>query len=242
VLPGVIKGFNRPTDLFNRYDALRERALSRGELGRYLVTFVDNHDQIGQERKQRFAAGADDAQVIAGIGYLLCALGTPCIYYGTEQGFAGEGRAEESVREALFDLDDPAVSFHNRSSRIYREIASIARVNREQPALRFGRMYFREVSGNGVDFGLPETHPCTLAFARLLGKEEVLVAYNSSVSEARSDFVVVDADTTRPAEAFRFLYGGTGEIPILRHQDPANRTRFVRLALEPMHFVILARA
>jgi glycosidase len=242
VLPGVVKGFNRPTDLFNRYDALRERALSRGELGRYLVTFVDNHDQIGQERKQRFAAGADDAQVIAGIGYLLCALGTPCIYYGTEQGFAGEGRAEESVREALFDLDDPAVSFHNRESRIYREIASIARVNREQPALRFGRMYFREVSGNGFDFGLPETHPCTLAFARLLGKEEVLVAYNSSVSEARSDFVVVDADTTRPAEAFRFLYGGTGEIPILRHQDPGNRTRFVRLNLEPMQLVILTRA
>jgi alpha-amylase len=64
VLPSVLKGFERPPALVSRYEALRERALSRGELGHYLVTFVDNHDQIGQDWKQRFASGAHDEQVI----------------------------------------------------------------------------------------------------------------------------------------------------------------------------------
>ena len=65
-LPGAIKGLSSPVNLINRYENLRNHALSRGELGRYLVTFLDNHDQVGQDPKQRFAAGAPDGQVIAG--------------------------------------------------------------------------------------------------------------------------------------------------------------------------------
>jgi alpha-amylase len=240
VLPSVLKGFRRPGDLMQRYEALRERALSRGELGRYLVTFVDNHDQIGQDWKNRFAWQAEDAQVIAAAGYLICALGTPCLYYGTEQGLAGAGHGDETIREALFDPDDPGRSFLNTECRIYQEIAKLARVSREQGALRFGRMYFREVSGNGRDFGLPQSHPCTLAFSRILAGQEVLVAYNTSTTEARADHVIVDSSISGAAGSLRFLYGGTGELPVLRHPDPSDRTRFVKLDLAPMQFVVLS--
>jgi alpha-amylase len=240
VLPGVIKGFNRPADLVSRYEALRERALNRGELGRYLVTFLDSHDQIGQAVKRRVAAGARDEQIIAGIGYLICALGTPCIYYGTEQGFSGEGPCEDLIREAMFDLDDPTRDHLNRECRIYREIARIAAANRAHPALRFGRMYFRETSGDGVGFGLPQAQPCTLAFSRVLAGDEVLVAYNTSVGERRSDCVIVDAGLHREDAAMRFVYGGEGEVPIQRGSGGADARRFVRLDLAPMQFVILA--
>src|SRR6266516_2303160 len=37
----VLKGFAGPQTLFNRLEAQRERALNRGEIGRYLVTFID---------------------------------------------------------------------------------------------------------------------------------------------------------------------------------------------------------
>ncbi len=241
VLPGVIKGFNRPTDLFNRYEALRERALNRGELGRYLVTFVDNHDQIGQNVKRRFASGARDEQVVAAIGYLLCALGTPCLYYGTEQGFAGEGPSEDLIREALFDPDDPQRDFLNRDCGIYREISRLARVNRELPALRFGRMYFRETAADGVAFSLPRAQPCTLAFSRLLGKQEVLFAYNTSVSERRVGSVVVDEGLNREGGRMRCVYGAGGEVEVQRGEGPAAAVRFVRLDLAPMQLVILAR-
>ncbi len=91
-LPGAIKGMASPAGVSDRFERQRQRALNRGELGQYLVTFIDNHDGVGQpdSAKRRYAADAPDGQVIAGMGFLLCSLGTTCIYYGTEQGFSGK--------------------------------------------------------------------------------------------------------------------------------------------------------
>src|SRR5207249_5647548 len=144
-LRDVIKGFAGPETLFNRLEAQRERALNRGEIGRYLVTFVDNHDSFWQP-SGRIAAGAPDEQVIAAIGYLLCALGTPCIYYGMEQGFEGHG-SDNAIREAMFDTSTPVVNLLNTGCRIYKEIAKIAGVTQATVPLRYGRMYFRQISG-----------------------------------------------------------------------------------------------
>jgi alpha-amylase len=177
--------------------------------------------------------------VIAGVGYLICALGTPCIYYGTEQGFWGEGPGDEHIREAMFDPNDESRDFLNKECAIYREIAEIARVNRAHNALRFGRMYFREISGNGRDFGLPQGQPCTLAFSRVLANEEILVAYNTSVSDARTDCVIVDCGLRRPGDRMQYLYGGEGEVEVFGHPDAGNRACFVRLPLAPMQMVIL---
>ncbi len=239
VLPGVIKGFGSPLALFERYERQRNRALSRGELGRYLVTFLDNHDQIGSDPKRRFAAEAPDQQVIAGIGYLLCALGTPCIYYGTEQGLGGKGNGDEFIREPLFDLADPTRNFLNPACTIYQKIAELTAIYRQQPALRFGRMYFREISGNGFDFGLPQGQPCTLAFSRLLGGEEILVAYNTSSIEKRQDYVIIDSNIHQKNGKLTYLYGKTGTVSVLEHRDPGNAALFVQLELEPLDFVIL---
>ena len=56
-LRNVLKGFAGPETLFNRLEAQRNRALNRREIGRYLVTFVDNHDSFWQP-SGRFGAGA----------------------------------------------------------------------------------------------------------------------------------------------------------------------------------------
>jgi alpha-amylase len=238
VLPRVIKGLASPAPLIARYEALRERALSRGELGRYMVTFLDNHDQIGQDYKRRFAVGAHDSQVIAGVGYLICALGTPCIYYGTEQGFAGEGESDEFIRETMFDLDDPTRNLLNPNSAIYRGIAQIAKVNHQNEALRFGRMYFREVSSDGVRFELPTEQPCTLAFSRILARDEVLVAYNTSATERRKQYVIVDNALHRSGDTLRFLYGGEGTV-VAQGEAGGGGGVFIELDLAPMQFVIL---
>ena len=47
-LRDVLKGFRGPQTLFNRLEAQRQRASNRGEIGRYLVTFIDNHDGFWQ--------------------------------------------------------------------------------------------------------------------------------------------------------------------------------------------------
>src|SRR4029077_17547322 len=75
-LPDTIKGLSSPAGIIARYDAQRQRAQNMGPLGQYLVTFLDNHDGIGQTIKRRYGAGAFDQQIIAGMGFLLCSLGT----------------------------------------------------------------------------------------------------------------------------------------------------------------------
>jgi alpha-amylase len=232
-LRDVLKGQAGPETLFNRLEAQRNRALNRGELGRYLVTFVDNHDTFWQPGG-RFSNGATDKQVIGAIGFLLCALGTPCIYYGTEQGFAGNG-GDNDVREAMFDTSSPGTNLLNTSCTIYQEIAKIAQVMRTQEPLRFGRMYYRQISGNGIDFGFPFGTTYTLAFSRILCGSEVLVAYNVSPS-ARNDAVVVDALLHQPGATMNILYPAPRTITV---QTAPDGTRFVRLSLAGNDFVIL---
>lgn len=230
-LRDVLKGFKGPQTLFNRLEAQRERALNRGELGRYLVTFVDNHDQFWQPG--RFAAGADDRQVIAAVGFLLCALGTPCIYYGTEQGFSGGG-SDNAMREAMFDTGQPGHDLLNTSCTIYLEIAKIAAIVQSNESLRFGRMYYRQISGDGTHFGFPFGETYTLAFSRLLYGTETLVAYNVS-GAARNDRVIVDA-TLHASGSMRFLYGGSGAVPV---QTAPDGSHFVQLGLAGYGFAIL---
>src|SRR6266853_1121103 len=232
-LRDVIKGFAGPQTLFNRLEVQREQALNRGEIGRYLVTFVDNHDSFWQP-SGRIAAGAPDEQVIAAIGYLLCSLGTACIYYGTDQGFEGKG-GDNEMREAMFDKNRPGRNLLNPDCRIYKEIAKIADVMRTTQPLRFGRMYFRQISGDGVHFGFPFGNSYTLAFSRLLYGQEVLVAYNVS-GERRQDCVLVDASLHRKGDAMTYLYGDLGSRTLDQADDG---TLYVRLPLEPHQFVIL---
>jgi len=232
-LRDVIKGFAPPQTLFNRLEAQRERALNRGEIGRYLVSFVDNHDSFWQPGG-RFARGAPDAQVIGAIGYLICALGTACIYYGTEQGFQGPSD-DNAMREAMFDKSKPGLNLLNTDCTIYREIAKIAGVAQINETLKFGRMYFRPISGDGVNFGLPFGTTYTLAFSRILYGRETLVAYNVS-STPRNDRVVVDASLHKPGDTLTYLYGGTGNVTV---QQAPDGTRFVLLNLPGYQFAIL---
>jgi alpha-amylase len=233
-LRDVLKGFQPPQTLFDRLEAQRERALNRGEIGRYLVTFVDNHDSFWQPGG-RFANGAPDEQVIGAIGYLLCSLGAACIYYGTEQGFSGNG-GDNQMREAMFDRNTAGRNLLNTDCTIYKKIAGIADIMRNNEPLRFGRMYFRQISGDGEQFGFPFGTAYTLAFSRVLYPQEILVAYNVAGND-RHDRVVVDSVLHPDGSTMRFLFGGTGTVPV---HTATNGTRFVKLDLAAHQFVILA--
>jgi glycosidase len=235
-LRDVIKGFAGPQTLFNRLAAQQNRAVNRGELGRYLVTFVDNHDGFWQP-DGRFGTGAPEAQIVAAVGFLLCSLGTACVYYGTEQGIeGGAGGDDNDLRRALFDKASPGRNLLNTNSAIYKEIAAIANAVRERPALRFGRMYYRPISGDGVGFGLPFGTEYTLAFSRLLYGRELLVAYNVS-AVGRNDRVVVDSELHKPGDTMTYLFPiGKGTATV---ENATNGTAFVRLDLDGRQFAIL---
>ena len=239
ILPDVIKGNSSPEHLITRYQSLRKLAAARGEYGEYLVTFLDNHDQVGQEEKFRFGNDATPEQIIAAVNFLLCAQGTPCIYYGTEQGLKGfEGQTHNgdwAVREAMFNLDDESTNLLDEESPIYKGIAHIAQMRKSLAPLRFGRMYMCKVSTDGVYFHYPDCPECLLAFSRVLHDDEILIAYNISSTRVSEEFVTVGH---RGNGEFRFLFGDTGKVKVETHPDV--KKNFVKLRLEPMQFVILS--
>ena len=238
ILADVIHGAATPERLVERYESLRKNAMGRGEFGEFLVTFIDNHDQVGQTTKKRFGTEATEDQIIAGIGFLLCALGTPCIYYGTEQGFNGSGDGDYAIREAMFSLEDTTTNTLNKSNRIYQEISKLATLRKKSAALKFGRMYMRELSEDGKTFHLPVFEKCLLAFSRVLYDEETVIAYNSSLTEEDEEYILVDPLLNPEGSLFYFVYGKTGHLHVLMSED--GNKHFIKLRLAPAQFVILS--
>ena len=229
-LRDVLKGIQGPQTLFNRLEAQRNRALNRGEIGRYLVTFVDNHDSFWQP-SGRFANGATDDQVIGAIGFLLCSLGTPCIYYGTEQGFSGHG-GDNEMREAMFDTAARRKEPAQHRVPDLQEIAKIADVMRTEEPLRFGRMYYRQISGDRRHFGFPFgprtrwRSPACCTLRKCWSP--------TTCRTGRQDRVVVDA-TLHPDRHDDVLYGGSGTCRYERRPTaPASS-----VDLGPHQFVVL---
>src|SRR5262249_40149286 len=149
------------------------------------------------DRRQRFYfddathPGQFDAQLTLALAALFALQGIPCVYYGTEQGLHGSGDSDAAVREALwgrpggFDVTHP----------FFRALQALAHVSADQPALRYGRQYFRQLSGNGRDFALSTFTPGVLAFSRILNAQEVLLIANTATDPARtfSGEVIIDA-------------------------------------------------
>jgi len=94
-------------------------------------------------------------------------------------------------------------------------IRRISDVRSEQPALRYGRFYFRPVSGNGVQFGVSPFAGGVLAFSRILNDEEVVVIANTHTQASFDGFVIVDSTLNPPGTRFDVLFTNreTGRKP-----------------------------
>src|SRR5205823_2780020 len=112
----------------------------------------------------------------------------------------GKG-SDPGVREALWG----GPGFQTESF-YYKQIGRIAKVRASQPALRYGRFYFRPISGDGQHFGVSTFPQGILAFSRILMDEEVVVVANCSSSETRSFDVIVDMTLNQPADQYRVAY------------------------------------
>jgi glycosidase len=239
-LEEVIKGFASPAFLRARYESFHTAYADHGEAGRYFVTFVDNHDQMARPYRRFMHGNPFPRQAVLAAGYLLTSQGVPCLYYGTEQGFDGGGPDDSYVRETMFGgtwgaFGTAGHHCFNPQHDIYRGIHAIAAVRQREPALRYGRQYFREISGNGIDFGHPLDGRCTLAYSRILDTEEVLVAMNLTEHE-RTDCVTVDRRLSAAGQTLRDLLDPARHAKV---EETAAKRAFVRLTLPPHGMAIM---
>lgn len=221
LLAGVIKGRTAPAELIKHYDALQRSVLSEGKYGELVVTSIDDHQQAGGEMKRWLSFNASPKQVIAGMGFQLCAMGTPV-----------EGNGD---RESMFTPDDQSTDMLSQRSYIYREIAAIAALCGKEAALRLGTMHFRQTSAERRDFHFSDSPQGVLAFSRILSNEEILVVYNSAVADAKEEYVLIDPGINKDKQQMRYIYGRKCGVEI----QQINDARFVKLYLEPKQLVIL---
>jgi glycosidase len=217
-----------------------------------VFVMIDDHDKIRDgDFKRRFCTQDDGAALaLAALALNATTLGIPCIYYGSEQKFDGSGSGpgnDRYIREAMFGGSFGAFRsrgrhFFDESAPVHRELSRVLAVRRAEPALRRGRQFLRQISGNGTDFGYPASSGgapilSVMAWSRILAEREVLCAMNTDPHQDRTAWVTVDASLHHASDTLPCLYhSGPGPHPALTVE--ARNGTAVQLTIPPGGFVI----
>jgi len=246
----LVKGYRNPADYFGLFrNSLLVRKESHVWFRNRVVTLFDDHDQVRKgSNKARFCAGEEGWKVVSNaLALNLCSLGIPCVYYGTEQYFNGAGDGDRYLRECMFggpfgSCQSRGRHFFDEDSPAYRELARLIEVRRRLIALRRGRQYLREISGNGVDFGLPVliggSMRSVVPWSRILGDEEVLCAFNTDYDNARTAWVTVDAGLNPAGRELVCEYASDPALEGTRLRVEARNGSAVSLTVPAAGFVI----
>ena len=213
----LAKGYRNPADYFNLFRNSFEIGKDSHTWFRdKVVTLFDDHDQVRKgENKARFAANGGLAYALNVMALNALTLGIPCFYYGSEQGLDGAGNNDRYIRETLFGGEFGAFRSSGRhcfdeTLPLYRGLADLLALRRNTIALRRGRQYLREISGNGLDFGEPQLIGgrmlSVVAWSRLFLNQEWLCAINTDVNNSRGAWVTVDAHLCPPGTQLQCLY------------------------------------
>jgi glycosidase len=215
----MVKGYHDPQEYFSLFrNSMLVQKESHVWFRNKVVTLFDDHDQVRKGgHKARFCAGEPRWRklLLNVLAVNIATLGIPCIYYGTEQGFDGAGDSDRYLRETMFGGAFGAFRtkdrhFFDEQSSVYRELARILAVRREKIALRRGRQYLREISGDGFNFGLPRMiggeMRSVVAWSRLFDDQELLLAINTDPDQERAAWCRVQAELYQPGEPLRCIY------------------------------------
>lgn len=194
------------------YPATPHAAPEQGGIGlapnQVLVNFLDNHDL------PRFLFEKSDKKVLeAALYFLLTWDGIPCLYYGTEQEFAGG--VDPKNREDMF-RGNPAAGFAPWATdhATFKLVQGLIQMRKDLPALRKGvvsPVWSTTVAGARRDAGI-------FAFERKTDTpaETVLVVLNASDQMSETCAPTAEGGaclkTTLPAGATLTDVGPTGEM------------------------------
>lgn len=173
---------------------------ARGEAGaRTLPTFLGNHDAgrfafFVREANPKASDAEVLKRVLLGHALMMFGRGTPVVYYGDEQGFAGHG-GDQAARQDMFasrvaSYNDETLVGSNRTTAtasfdtqaiLYRAFAEMAAIRRADPALTSGTLVVRSASDKAGLF----------AFSRMApGGGETLVALNTGTTPVTAQVAV----------------------------------------------------
>lgn len=246
------KGYRDPETYFGLFANSAEIGMSSHVwLGEKVVTMFDDHDKIGRP-KRRFAgdrANHGYELLVPALALNLTTLGIPCIYYGSEQGFDGDGDNDRFLRECMFggpfgSLQSTNRHFFDEQHAIYRRVAEICELRRQFVHLRRGRQYLRQISESGEEgtFGFPRQiggqMRSVVPWSRLFVNHELLLAINTDPDSSRTAWVTIDGHLHQPGETLTCRYS-TDAARIGTTVTVAGRNgRAIQLTVPPAGFVV----
>lgn len=249
-MTGLVKGESNPEEYFDLFtNSLLVHKDSHVWFKDKVVTSVDDHDHVDQgNQKHRFSAGGFAKLIVPAVALNAATIGIPCMYYGTEQLFDGEGGSDRFIREAMFGGEFGAFRSHghhcfDEDQPTYRVLAEIHKLRQSQITLRRGRQFLRPISGNGQDFGIPrrfgsERMLSIVAWSRIFSDQELLCAINTDPDRATSAFATIDDDLHAAGSRLTCLYSTKSSeigqtIPV-----EARNGKAVFLTVPPAGFVV----
>ena len=248
----MVKGYRNPAEFFDLFrNSLLVQKESHIWFRNKVVTLFDDHDQVRKgNHKARFCAGDPGWRklLLNVLALNTTTLGIPCIYYGTEQGFDGGGDNDRYIREAMFGGDFGAFRsrqrhLFNEAGSVYQELAKILTLRKQKIALRRGRQYLREISGDGINFGLPavlgDRMRSVIPWTRSFDDQNLLLAINTDPDQTRTAWVDLDASAYPTGLHLKCVYATDQSLvgPGLIVQASGDR-RVVNLTVPPAGFVI----
>jgi glycosidase len=251
----MVKGYRNPIDYFNLFrNSLLISKDSHTWFRDKVVTMFDDHDQVRKgQNKARFCADPDASKVVFNaLALNAMTLGIPCIYYGSEQCFDGNGNgdgADRYLRESMFGGDFGAFASHGRhffeeSNPVYQQLAQVLTIRQNNIVLRRGRQYLREVSAptDGVNFGLPTMVGGEIRFvvpwSRVFSGKEVLLAINTNYSQSSTAWVTIDDTLHNAGDVLTCIYStDSHQVGQVTKAEPRNG-KAVLLTVPPAGFVI----
>jgi glycosidase len=265
-LERMVKGLTPPGDYFGLF---RNSDLDdHGDFawfGQHVVTMFDDHDQVRKgDRKGRFCGMPDYRNLVFNaLAVNLTTTGIPCIYYGTEQGFDSGGvpSPDDAVlRENMFGGQfggkrSRGVHFFDETTELFGALSSLTALRRDSIALRRGRQYLHEISGDGLHFGMPKKlggHIETLVpWSRVMGDHELLVVFNTDSQHGHEVYTTLNPNLRREGDEMELVFSRTPDHGVESVASPrfALRTLKVerhgdvlcaRLVLGPAGFAIYA--
>jgi glycosidase len=260
-LERMVTGLGNPADYFSVFrNWILDGPAGHRWYRNQVVTLVDEHDQVRKgTAKSRFCGDSRFRDLAFNVmAAQLTTMGIPCIYYGSEQGFDSGGRPNGSdvvLRENMFggrfgSLCSQGRHFFNEDGNLYRALAALIDLRKKLLPLRRGRQALHHISGDGVNFGLPqlmgERMRSLVSWSRLFVDQEVLVAVNTDEAQQITAYSTVAPNFRVEGDEFRLIFW---HCPKACSPPPATLTverrsgrLALRMTLPPAGFVLYQAA
>ena len=246
------KGYRNPSDYFDLFaNSADVGEATHTWLGQKVVTMFDDHDKVGRAKRRFCGDKINNGYrfLVPALALNLTTLGIPCIYYGTEQGFDGDGDNDRYLRECMFggsfgSLHSTQRHFFNESHPVYQKIREIIQQQRSRIGLRRGRQYLRQISGVGDEgtFDYPQMLGGQLRsvvpWSRIFTNHEILLAINTDGDNTRTVWVTIDNDLHAVADQLTCVYATDAAMIGTTLPVEARNGKAVRLSVPAAGFVI----